>query len=108
MGKIVLDTTDDRREIYQIIRRVHPLTATRWVDAQCAQLSGRTGQVTRVKRETYQLADLATRDDSAAERLAVELFRDLWTLHSAYGLDMDAAAKSLEQLAKRNLKRGHQ
>lgn len=95
------DTRDDRREVYRLLARLHPDARVAFVEG-CCRRAALPGSATRpgVARRTRALARQACLDDSADERLTLELFFDLWNLSVSYAFDLDAALARLVAAAR--------
>lgn len=95
------DNLDDRREIYYLLARLSPrrrIAFLRWA-CQTAVLPCSTVRP-RVLQKTEDLARLAERDDSADERLTLEIFFDVWHLCLSYKFDLDNALARLVQIVR--------
>lgn len=96
------DTKDDRTEIYRLLARLHPLRRVRFLQGVCDRAVLPGSQVRpRVRRETWELAELARRDDSADQRLRLEVFIDLWNVAAHYRLDIHGVFRRLVDAVKR-------
>lgn len=101
-GLAAFDTLDDRREMAALLERLPPAKRVAFVAWCCRQVTVPNSAIhPRVAARTHDLAALARWDDSAVERLRVDLWTDLWMLAAQYGLDMDAAAARLVAMVRR-------
>lgn len=92
----LLDTLDDRREVWYLLHRLAPRQRVQWLAAACRlALIPRSKTRPRVSAKTWARADAAMRDDSLDEGLTTEIFFDFWTMAANYSLD---TAKALEVL----------
>lgn len=83
---LVLDTLDDRREMHALIERLPPprrLAYLRWC---CAQ----TGQI------GYHQAKV----DPWHSARSMEVYFDVWALHTQYGLNLDKALEKLVEIVR--------
>lgn len=55
----------------------------------------------RVGRDMPKRSKLARKDDSADEKLSLEIFLDIWNLSLQYQLDLKEAATELERWARK-------
>lgn len=103
MGKIVLDTLDDRREIWHLLHRLHPYRRIRFL-AWCCRLAARSGNGRGgqpvVSHRMESRVDAAVRDDAQDYVLTHEIYTDFWCLVHQYGMDESVAAGELASLAR--------
>jgi hypothetical protein len=98
---IQYDNLDDRKEIHRLLQILHPATAVRWLDRQCQKVSGPHGSRPGPSLKMRPRVEAAiTYGGERHYRLATEIYLDLWVLASQYGLDLGAATKELEALAR--------
>lgn len=95
------DNRDDRREIHYLLSKLSPHKRIAWVQKCCRKATLR-GSVLNpaVDIKSIRLAELAMRDDSADQKLTMDLFLDLWHLANHYNFDLEAALVDLERVVK--------
>jgi hypothetical protein len=95
------DNLDDRREVFQALKRLPPGARVAFVN-WCCRRAVLPGSRTHpgVARRTQELAELARRDDAADERLTVDLFFDLWNLSLSFDFTLDDALAELVRRAR--------
>jgi hypothetical protein len=98
------DVRDDRREVHRLIEILTPRERIRFLRDCCSRAAiPNSTRRPSVQRKTVQLAKLAYRDDSANERLSVEVFLDCMSLACQYQLDLDAALDRLVEMVRKRL-----
>jgi hypothetical protein len=96
------DTLDDRREIHRLLQLLHPQKAVEWLNRQCTKCKGPHGTGPKAARKMGPRVEEAIRRGGDSHyRLATEIFFDFWVLAMQWGIDMDAAAKELEEMTRR-------
>ena len=99
---LVLDTLDDRKEIWYLLHRLSPNRRVAFLDWCCSQVSGPNG--TRPIPSRLRMAEtirMAYRCDNADLRLTNELYTDVIALGHQWQLDVGRAAVVLEQFVRR-------
>lgn len=98
---LILDTKDDRREIYHLLGKLPPVDRVRYLEWCCRQVRkpGQRLQPTPSRRMTDRVQQ-AQRFGVGDDRLTTEIYFDWWRLANTYGLDVTAAAIELERLVK--------
>lgn len=96
---LAYDNKDDRTFIHtRLLSRLPPRERVRFLEECCLHAAvGNTEVRPRVGRDTYRLARLAMRDDSAAPALTNDVYSSLWVLALQYRFDADAAMTRLEE-----------
>lgn len=94
----VLDTLDDRREIHQMLDRLPPPKRVEFLGWCCSQVKG--GLRPTPSRRMTPTMNTAKRDDSASQKLSLDIYFDFWALVTQYGLDPQKAAVELERRVK--------
>ena len=98
---ILLDTFDDRREIWSLLHRLNPRARVGFLAACCARVRAAdpkgNGPVPNGFREMIRAA---FRADDGNERLTNAVYGDLLNLSSQWGFDLVKAAGELEQLIR--------
>lgn len=105
MGKpscLVHDNLDDRRELWHLLHRLPPAWRVSFLEWCCKQVAGRYGPVRPRAKVFGPLLDHSRRDDRADLVTTNEVYLDVYRLGHQYGLDLDAACRRLEAVAKRN------
>jgi hypothetical protein len=95
--KILLDTIDDRREIWHLLHRLHParrLEFLQWCCDLAARSGTRAGEPVVSHRMKARLAG-AMRDDGEDERLTHEVYTDFWCLVHQYEMSEQLASLEL-------------
>jgi hypothetical protein len=95
--KILLDTLDDRREIWQLLHRLHParrLEFLQWCCDLAARSGTRAGEPVVSHRMKARLRG-AMRDDREDERLTHEVYTDFWCLVHQYEMSEQLASAEL-------------
>ncbi len=93
---LVIDTLDDRREVWHLMHRLPPRERVRFVGWCCARITSEVGH-RPCPRYDRGLLDLAYRDDSADLRVTNSAYSDVLVLAAQWGLDLAAAAVELER-----------
>lgn len=99
---LVIDTLDDRREIWSLLHRLSPRDRVRFLARCCETVATVHGN--GPKPSLFQMRDTveqAYRCDRADDRLTNEIYGDLLALGTQWTLDLAAVAVELEQLVKR-------
>lgn len=92
---------DDKREIYCLLDRLHPIKRVQFLEWSCSQASfAKKGGKPVVLPSTYDLMKLAIRDDSASRELTHEIYLNLWQLESQFRFDLDLALQKLVELVR--------
>ena len=99
---LVLDTLDDRREIWHLLHKLPPSRRIEFMDWCCANVSGPNGmRPTPSRLRMAETIRMAYRCDRADERLTNELYIDVLMLSSQWNLDLGRAAVELERWVRR-------
>lgn len=99
---LVWDNLSNRKETLFLFARLPPYARIAFMEACCANACvGHTDIRPGVLQETYDRAAVAMRDDSADEKLTLELWGDLAALCVQYNLDIDKMLEPLTQMARR-------
>lgn len=102
-GHVVHDNLDDRREIFCLLKRLPPTQRLSWLQWACRHAAlGKSSVRPVVTSKTRRLAEQARWDNSADERLTLEIFWDLWHLDVSYRVDFETLLKRLEQAVRRH------
>lgn len=98
---LVLDTLDDRREIWSLLHRLSPRDRVRFLGWCCSQVAapGSTRPTPSLLR-MGEVIGMADRCDRADDRLTNEVYGDVLVLASQWGLDLGRAAVVLERRAR--------
>ncbi len=96
---LVVDNTDDRREIWHTLHRLRPGHRARFLQWACSRVSNAKGD-RPMARVTVAEVDDAMRHDDGDNRLTNSVYALLLTLGNQWNLDLMEAAKELEQWAK--------
>ena len=97
------DTKGDRGDMLDMLDRLPPRKRMAWLKWCCENSRiPRTTIPMAVRSDTWQRAQHAQTDDSASEKLSVEVFQDVWNLALQYELDMPAALEKLYLLVKKH------
>lgn len=94
MSAIILDTLDDRREIWHLLHRLHPFDRVRFLAWCCRLVPEKQGRPIPSHRLRDRMRS-AVRCDRSDMALTNEIYTDLWTLSHQYKIDMDHVASSL-------------
>lgn len=97
------DTLDDRREVHRMLQLLHPRKVIAWLDAQCRKVTnGAHGKRPAPARSMEpKVAEAERRGGDWHYRLATEVYFDWWMMATQYSIDMDAGARELEALTRR-------
>lgn len=99
---VVHDNLDDRREIFCLLAKLPPRKRVSWLEWACRNATlGRSSIQPVVSSKTRQLAEAARWDNSADERLSLEIFWDLWHLDVSFQVDFEQLLKHLERSVRR-------
>ena len=98
---LIYNTKDDRQEIHNLLGKLAPLEAVKWLDSVCqlAAFRGARPGPSKAMRARAERAHI--KGGQLHERLVNEIYGDLWILSSQHGLDLDLAVKNLEELVRR-------
>ncbi len=100
---LILDTKEDRREVFHLLHRLPPRTRIAFLQWACKQVPQGPGchlPVPAIWKMATTL-DRAYRNDAEDVRLSSEVWLDLLSLYSTYGLDPLKTAMALESLVRR-------
>lgn len=98
---LALDTKDDRQEIHNLLGKLHPYDAIRWLDGLC-RLSAFKSHRLAPSKKMKERAELARiKGGIWHDRLVNEIYGDVWMLTCQHNLDLGQALQSLERLARR-------
>lgn len=96
---LIYDNLHDRKEIFcHLLDRLHPDQRIDWLRWCCARSMVENSNPPirpRIRRDTLDRAALARTDDSAAEKLSIEIWADFWALPPQYEFDADAGIAEL-------------
>jgi hypothetical protein len=99
-----VDTLDDRRELWHLLHRMHPVRRVRFLEWSCQTAAGQVGQRPTVSlfRMQERIRE-AQRDPSgkADEILTNEIYGDLIVLAAQWKLDLAAVCVAAEKHVKR-------
>lgn len=100
---LLMDTKDDRREIWSLLHRLDPRRRVRYLARCCRRVraahpAGHGPRVTFERMEARMVASY--RCGKADETLTNEVYGDVLVLSSQWGLDLGLVALELEQLGK--------
>ncbi len=98
------DNLDDRREIYHLLLHLSPLRRIVFMERFLAKvhLGPWLSLVPAVDPSTKRLAREAMNDDAKDERLANELWNNIWAVCSSYeDLSLDLALRMLVDMVKK-------
>lgn len=96
---IQYDDLDTRREIHRLLQLVHPRVAAKWLDRQCQRVAGSGHRPAPGRKMMPRVKEAILHGGERHYRLATEIYMDVWMLAAQYDLDIDAAARELEELA---------
>lgn len=96
------DTRDDRKEMHQLLCKLSPAKRLAFL-AWCCTKAAVPNSVIRpcVGRAMPERAALAMKDDSADEKLSLEIYLDVWNLSLQYQLDLVEATAELVRRVRR-------
>ena len=97
---LVMDTLDDRREIWALLHRLSPAARVRFLAWACSAVPGVRGNRPLPQPVPEMVRD-AMRCERGNDRLTNSVFWDVICLSSQWGLDLRFAAEQLERLVKR-------
>lgn len=98
---LIYDTLDDRREIWSLLHRLHPLRRVRFLRLCCQQVTLPGGsQSPAPSYRMHERIRAALRDDTADEWLTNEIYGDLFQLAHQWRLDLDTVTRRLEEVVK--------
>lgn len=97
---LVLDTHDDRREIWHLLHRLPPPARVRFLAWCCSVVPGVRGNRPLPQPMPEMVRD-AMRCDRGDQRLTNSVYWDICVLSAQWGLDLRSAAGQLERLVRR-------
>lgn len=100
MGKLLLDTRDDRREIWHLLSLLHPIARVEFLKWCCRLAWKGPHQPIPNPLTMRQMVADAQRCDRGDQRLTSEVYRDFWTLVLDYQLDEQLCAVELQRRVK--------
>lgn len=98
---LVLDTLDDRRELWCLLHRLSPRRRVSFLADCCDRVRRPDGAGPVASRRMAPAVALAYRCGRADDRLTTEVYGDLLVLACQWGLDLAAAAAALEGRVRR-------
>ena len=99
---LAYDTKDDRRELHQLLCRLPPAARLNFLAWCCRRACLPNSQVRpKVGKGMPAKVPLANKDDSADEKLSLEVFLDVWNLALQYELNLTEATAELVRRVRR-------
>lgn len=98
---LVIDTLDDRRELWRLLHRLPPSRRIDFLAWCCSQVSGPNGNGPTPGAGLLATATAARRDDGADRRLTNEIYMDVMVLGHQWSLDMQTTVRRAEEAVKR-------
>lgn len=95
--KLILDTLDDRREVWGMLSKLPPDARLSWLKWCCDRASGKGRKPTPDPLRTPRMVEDARRCDRGDDRLTSEVYLDFWALTFDYSLDPLPCVLELER-----------
>lgn len=100
---LIHDNLMDRREIFYLLEKLSPYNRLKFLDRCCHKARIPNSPIRPgISRAMQSRLPLAMKDDSASEKLSIEVFMDIWSLAIQYELNMDEALRDLEDLVRKS------
>lgn len=101
---LLVDTKDDRREIWHLLHRLSPWDRVRFLGQCCERARLPNGVGPRVSTDRMKPRITASyREEKANEGLTNEVYGDILVLAAEWNIDMASVAVELEQIVRAKL-----
>ncbi len=99
--ELILNTTDDRREILTLLLKLAPIERQNFLKWCCLQVDPRVKLRPRPARKDMVNVKASYKDNDADWRYTLSLFYDFWALVMQYGCDSVEMSLELERRVRR-------